>query len=292
MDIAKLKKETFDVIIESDLSKLGLCLDTLKDCSMFKDSSEGETSVYVNLIDALDRSSLSEYVNFKAAKEDGFMFSDEFRQVQPSVTMMNEKMITLDDGSEKSLMKYILDDGDLNVVLEQVEKEELKTIFNPLVKSKLLKPLGAMVINKINEEVKKLVGDTIGGDIKTDINLDDLTEEEAEQVVEVIASVSDIITDVTSDDFDIATYMKDEQTSTKIEEVLTSLQDNANSGGVFEETYNSMVEYIKENDDIGQDVKDLIANNTTSTDDGKDIIDWAAVIAGLKDSTSTSGEGA
>ena len=291
LDIARLKKEIFDVIIESDLTKLGSCLDVIKDCSMFKDCLEDENSVYFNLIDALDRSKLSEYVNFKTAKEDDFMFSDEFKQVQPSVTMMNEKMISLDDGSEKTLMKYILDDGDLNVVLEQVDKQELKTIFNPLVKSRLLKPLGAMVINKINEEVKKLVGDTIGGDIKTDVNLDNLTEEEAEQVVEVIASMSDIITDVTSDDFDIATYMKDEQTSTKIEEVLTSLQDNANSGGVFEETYNSMVEYIKENDDIGQDVKDLIANNTTTGEDGKDTIDWAAVLAGLKNGT-TSGEGA
>ena len=50
------------------------------------------------------------------------------------------------------------------------------------------------------------------------------------------------------------------------------MQDNANNNGVFEQTYNSLVDYVSNDETIGSQVVDLISGY----EDGQ--IDWANVI--------------
>lgn len=272
LDFDKLKDDPFYTIAESDLTLLGQCLDSLKASLLFADY-DGHNGVYSNLVDGLNKTKFSEYVDFNCTLRLDFRFNQEFNNIQDSVT----KLVTTNIVTETetmTLLKYIVDVGDFDVIFKQIDKTELKEIFTPLMQSELLRPLGVIVVNKINEQVKDIVGD-YGLNIPTDLT--ELDEKQIEQVIEVMGSMSDIIEDVTKEDFDLPSYIKGDN-SNKIIDVLETLQDNATSeDGVFKLAYDAMVEYIKNDEEIGESMTTIIEKNTN---EGK--IDWASVVAELK----------
>ena len=58
-------------------------------------------------------------------------------------------------------------------------------------------------------------------------------------------------------------------------ELLNTLQDNANKNGVFEQTYDAFIEYIKADEQIGSQVTEIIAQYP------QDKIDWVDLISKL-----------
>ncbi len=272
LDFDKLKNDTFNTIAESDLTLLGQCLDSLKASLMFADY-DGHNGVYSNLIEGLEKTKFNEYIDFSCTLKPDFRFNQEFGKIQDSVTKMVTIRIVTEDSS-MTLLRYIVDVGDFDVILKQVDKAELKEIFTPLMKSELLRPLAVIVVNKINEQVKNIVGE-YGVNIPTDLT--NLDEEQIEQVANVMVSMSEILDDVTKEDFDLSTYMKGDNSS-KLVDVLESLQDNAlTENGVFKPAYDAMVEYVKNDDEVGKVISPIIEENTN---EGK--IDWANVVAELK----------
>lgn len=298
LDINKFKEDKLNTLVSSNLSKLGECLDSLRATSMFSDYTNDESEqvqgVYSQLADALNNK-YGEDINFAITKQSTFSYKDEFANIQDSVQkMLNEENdITLADGTTKHLFDYLLgDDCDMEVVLKQVGKDKLTEIFTPLLESKLLRPLAVQVVNEINKQVKELVG-SYGDNIKVDINIDDLTDEEISQVVEIMTEISTIVDEIekitnTEDTYDLETLVKGEKAE-QVAGILDSLQENANNGGVFTETYNAMKDYITNDANVGANIQSLIAENTTTSEDGTtQIIDWQEVLKGLKSSTSGS----
>lgn len=300
LDITKFKEDKLNTLVDTDLSKLGECLDNLRATSMFSDytndNDEQVLGVYSQLADALNKK-YGDNINFAITKESTFSYKDEFANIQGSVQKMidEENDITLDNGTKQHLFNYLLsDDRDMEVVMKQVGTDKLTEIFTPLLESKLLRPLAVQVVNEINKQVKDLVG-SYGDKINVDINVEDLTDEEIEQVVEIMTNISTIIDEIdkitnAEDNYDLETLVKGEKAE-QVAGILNSLQENANNNGVFTETYNAMKDYITNDKNVGEDIKSLISENTITSEDGTtETIDWQKVLEGLKTSTTPSGD--
>ena len=272
LDFDKLKNDTFNTIAESDLTLLGQCLDSLKASLIFADY-DGHNGIYSNLVEGLSKTKFNEYINFSCTLKPDFRFNQELGKIQDSVTkMVTAKIVTND--SSMTLLKYIFDVGDFDVILKQVNKADLKVIFTPIMESELLRPLAIIVVNKINKQVKDIVGQ-YGANIPTDLT--NFDEKQIEQIVDVMANMSEILEDVTNENFDLSTYMKSEN-SNKFVDVLESLQNNATTeNGVFKPAYDAMVNYVKNDAKIGAVIIPIIDKNTK-----EGIIDWANVVAELK----------
>ena len=101
-----------------------------------------------------------------------------------------------------------------------------------------------------------------------------LDKEEIAQVIEVLGAVSKVITDITSTDFNLKD-MTSGEAANDLGKLLNTLQDNANKNGVFEQTYDAFIEYIKADEQIGSQVTEIIAQYP------QDKIDWVDLISKL-----------
>lgn len=274
IDISEIKNDPFTTILDSNLTLLGSCMDSLKNTALFGDTVvDGvvQKGIYSNLINALSKTEYSKYINFDCFVEEGFSFNTEFAMIESLVDSLLNKTI-LENGKETSLIEYIVNVGDWNVIFKQIDSTDISNIFTPIMESKIFEPLGVMVVNKLNEQLKSVVGEY--GDMITTV-LEHLDQEEVEQVIDVLGSVTEIVADITADDFNVGDFITGES-GNKLGSLLNDLQDNANNQGVFEPAYDAMVDFITNDETIGAQVGDVISQYP----DGQ--IDWLDVIAQLK----------
>ena len=276
LDFNKLEEDPFITILESDLSMLGSALDSLKTSSMFKDyEKDGSVvkGIYTNLIEALMETEYVQYIGFESFLAEDFSWNAELNSTQQMIDSLLEKQIVLEDQSTISLIQYIIEGGDWEVIFKQIESEDLTNIFNPLLKSKIFKPTAVLALNKINEQIKNVIGD-FGVNIPT---IEEIGEEEVEVLIEVIDAIGGIVEDFQKEDFsisDLATSTTEEDRE-KIVNLLESMQDNANGEGVFKETYDALVDYITNDEVIGEQVQGYIEEYEPGN------INWAELIAKL-----------
>ncbi|MBO5885124.1 MAG: hypothetical protein J6Q51_04935, partial [Clostridia bacterium] len=176
------------------------------------------------------------------------------------------------DNTTKSLLEYIIDQGDWELLLKQISKEDITEIFTPLMNSRIFEPVGVMVVNKINEQIQDVVGEY--GSLITTI-VGDLNKEEVAQVIEVLGDVTEIIEYVTAEDFDISEFATGEK-SEKLGDLLNNLQENANNDGVFVNAYDAMIDYVKNNEEIGASVVELMEEYPEGQ------VNWAQLLQDLK----------
>lgn len=275
LDLQKLETDPFVTLLDSNITQLGSCLDLIKSLDMFADTtvdSVKQKGIFTNLVEALAKTQYNDYVNFECFVEPDLRFNEEFNNIEPAIQKIISKQIVLSNNTQMSLIEFILNNGDWDILLEQINEEDISNIFTPLMNSRIFEPLGVMVVNKINEQIKDVVGE-YGGLITTIVG--DLDQEEVTQIIEVLTDVIDIIEDVNADDFDISEFATGDN-SEKLGELLTNLQDNANNGGVFTEAYDAMIDYVKNNEEIGDSVTELIGEYP----DGQ--IDWQQLLRDLK----------
>lgn len=269
IDIIELKEDPFMIILESDLARLGSALDSIKLTSLFGDNVSGDNvvrGVYSKLIELLKQTEYADYIGFDYFLQSDFSWNTELAATSDMIAILIDRVISTSI-EEVPLIKYIIQGGDWEFVLEQISSEDLTNIFTPLLESKIFEPTAVMALNKINEEIKNIVGD-FGNIIP---NIEDIPAEEIGQIVEIVTDVADLIEEFTKEDFDITTLATGENKE-KLSSLLNSMQDNANNNGVFEQTYNSLVDYVSNDETIGSQVVDLISGY----EDGQ--IDWVNVI--------------
>ena len=273
LDVTELKEDPFMVVLKSDLARLGSALDSIKNTTLFSDYQEGGVlvdGVYTNLIKTLMKTQYVDYIGFESMLEKDFSWNSELALANPMVDSLVEKQIEKEDGTKTSLIEFIIEGGDWEIIFKQITKEDLTEIFTPLLESKIFKPTAILALNKINEEIKSVIGEF--GDVIP--NIEDISNDDVKQIVEIIGDASALIEDFTKEDFDISDLATGENQE-KLADLLTSLQDNANSDGVFKETYEALVDFVKNDDQIGGQVVDL----TSEYKDGE--INWSEVIGKL-----------
>ncbi len=275
IDFSQFKENIFEQILSSNLTQFGRCIDSVRASSIFGDIEKDGTvvnGIYTNLIDTLADTELNQFIDFNCFKDQTFSFSTEFATLQPVIDLMREKTIVY-EGENYNLISYILKVGNLENMLDQITSDDVSNIFRPLMNSRVFRPVGVLVVNSVNAQIKEYVGD-LGVDIPVD--LDNLTDEQVEEVIDVLASVTDIASDIMNSTSisDLATG----ENSESLAGLLEKLEDSANSQGVFEGAYDAMLDYIKQDATIGAYVTDVIDNNTTDGD-----VDWHSVITSVKE---------
>ncbi len=275
IDFTQFKQNIFEQILSSNLTQFGRCIDSVRASSIFGDIEKDGTvvnGIYTNLIDVLAETELNQFIDFNCFKENDFSFSAEFATLQPVIDLMREKTIVY-ESENYNLISYILEVGNLENMLDQITSDDVSNIFRPLMNSRVFRPVGVLVVNSVNAQIKEYVGN-LGVDIPVD--LDNLTDEQVEEVVDVLASVTEIASDIMN-----ATSISDIATGENAESLaglLEKLEDSANNQGVFEGAYDAMLDYIKQDATIGAYVTEVIDKNTTDGD-----VDWHSVITSVKE---------
>lgn len=259
-DFSILLEHDFDFII----SGIGEIIDDVKNMAVLHD-------VYNGIFGALAVSEYNEYVNFSVALLNSFSWQEEFENLNVSV----EKLLTLtveSEGESVNLIQHIVNTEDFSVIFSAISGENLSIILTPLLESELLRPLAVMCLNYVNTSVQEILGDTPAGEILGDIDL----SEQSEEIITIVQDILVIIEDVMDDeDFDIADYVTDTENQENIVNILNNLQTNAQNDGVFTDLYDSMMDYITNDETMGADVTALLDTYTDETG----TVDWAALIA-------------
>lgn len=274
LKIDSVKSDPFIEILKSNLAQLGSALDSVKSSSLCADYTENNAKVkgvYTNLCEALQNTKYSQYVNFNSFMESDFSWNSELAKVNDLINELFTKQITVDI-TQQSLIEYILSGGDWETIFKQIDKTDLTNIFTPLMKSKIFEPIGTMVVNKINEQIKDVVGTY--GDVITTI-IGNLDENQIQEVVEVLGSVTDIIDDITESDFTISGLATGENKEA-LANLMDTLQNNANNEGVFTPAYNALIDYIKADATIGTEVSTLM----NGYEEGQ--VNWLEIINSLQ----------
>ena len=275
LDLVKFKENTFEEILSSNLSLFGSCIDSIRASSIFGDIKAEQGTIkgiYTNLIDTLMQTKLNQFMDFNCFKDETFSFSAEFAELQPVIDLMLEKQI-VDGDTTYNLISYILEVGNLENMLDQITAEDVTNIFTPLMNNKIFRPVGVLVVNSINAQIKDYVGN-LGVDIPVD--LDNLTDDEIQDVVNVLGAVTEIANDIMNSS-SISDIVNGESAES-LAGLLDTLEDSANNQGVFESAYNAMLDYVQTDSEVGSLIEEQIANNTQDGD-----IDWLGVINGVKE---------
>ena len=275
LDLVKFKENTFEEILSSNLSLFGSCIDSIRASSIFGDIKAEQGTIkgiYTNLIDTLMQTKLNQFMDFNCFKDETFSFSAEFAELQPVIDLMLEKQI-VDGDTTYNLISYILEVGNLENMLDQITAEDVTNIFTPLMNNKIFRPVGILVVNSINAQIKDYVGN-LGVDIPVD--LDNLTDDEIQDVVNVLGAVTEIASDIMNSS-SISDIVNGESAES-LAGLLDTLEDSAKNQGVFESAYNAMLDYVQADSEVGSLIEEQIANNTQDGD-----IDWLGVINGVKE---------
>lgn len=274
LDIKQFKENTFEYLLSSNLSLFGSCIDSIRASSIFSDI-ETENGVvpgiYTNLVDTLSTTQLNQFIDFNCFKDNQFSFNVEFTNLQPIIDKMLTKQITY-QGETYNLISYILQVGNLENMLDQINSDDVNQIFTPLMNNRVFRPIGVLVVNSINSQIKDFVGN-LGVNIPVDI--DDLSEDEVAEVVGVLGSVIDLASDIMTNTSieDLVTG----ESSDQLAGLLEQLEDSANKQGVFEGAYNAMLGYIQADETVGGYVSGKLDQFTTDGD-----IDWSSLIQDVK----------
>ena len=245
ISVAGLNKDKLmDTLVNSNLTNLGTCLDAVKNSSLF--SLTATTGTYVDMLSALEKSNLSDVIDFEVAKNDTYSWTVELTNLQTTINTLNQIKVSTPDG-EKGLVTFMLDGGDFNEAYSAINKTNVQNIKS-LFEVALIKPLAINVVNTINAKIKAFVGEDLGAqivDIDTTVNI----STQAQQITDVIASAIEI--DFNETDLDNID-------KTKLNALLSNLETNAKANGVFKESYNALL--LKITNMINENIKSFVGN--------------------------------
>ena len=255
--------EMLDAILASDLTKLGVAMDSIKVSKLF--SSNGtDNGAYKDIMLALNDSQFGEVIDFNVATTPSFSWQTELTLLDTTIDTLNTIKV---DGV--GLVTYMLKNGDFNAVYDALKLEENKTkvqSIKPLFEISLTKPVALTVVNSINGMIKDFVGETLGAQI-VEIQADVDLKLQAQLITNVIQNALEI--DFNETELD---NIDDE----KLDNLLNALKANANANGVFTNAYNALL--LKVADMINQNVQTFVG------DSGSQITRITAISNALPDS--------
>jgi len=230
IDFTRFENEDVEkVLLSCDLKNVGIAFDLIKESKLFGKVGSKQ-GMYSDLIDSLEYSVLSDYIDFGSAKNDDFSWEEELSTLSTTITNLNENIVI----EGKGLVDYILDGGNLENLLDTINEDDVINL-KPLFENKLIKPLALTVINEINNAILEFVGSEIGTNIKEFNKSDniDLTTQ-SQEIINVIKKL--IAIDFNSLDFDNLTDQQIED----INSLLEVMQVNAKNNGVFKDSFNAL----------------------------------------------------
>lgn len=272
LNLDNLEQDWFDEIITSNLSMLGLALDSLGSSQLFAGYIENgiaHDGIYVSLIKALaNNEDINQFADFSKALEDDFSWNYELDKIQIAITTMNNIKVNI-DGQEKTLIEAINDGDDLTTAFESIstDNDDIDNMIYPLTQSKLMSKNIILFVNTLNESMNDILDANI-----EKLPSDTSFEGQEEDIVNIVKSF-----------IDLYKLAKDGLTTEKIESsyqelgtTLNLLQKNAlceEYEGVFEQTYDAVIEYLKQSE-YGDKIEILLDNYT----DRKNV-DWVELLS-------------
>lgn len=208
-----------------------------------------------------------------------FSVETDFETLTPAIRELLTMKFIDEGGNQISSIEQITKEG-ITETVKKMSKDQISAILTPLANSDLFKPLNVMLINTINNEVKKTIGGNIV-ELPDDIDLSN----QIDNIVNVIDDVKTLLPaleEIGSGTKSLDDVIKDTATnnSDTVVSLLNNLQDNANNNGengAFTGVYNAMLSYIKDDASGLTDISQIIDANTV-IDGEKSVIDWQSVI--------------
>lgn len=269
LNLEQLKSDAFGEIVASNLTRLGLALDSIKQSELFNSYMEDNIEyegIYNSLIKALAKNpNLNEFADFLIALENDFSWNSELDKIQDAITAMNE--IIVDENGQKTMLQAIKDGDNLDSIFESLTNEQVDRIINPLSQSQLMKKNIIKLVNTINTTLNSILNSSITKiPLDTDISMQ-------------VSDISNVIKNFISLYKEIKDGMTTEIIGTSYEIIgntMNSLKSNAlstNYIGIFNKTYDAILDYLK-NGEYGEKITYLL-NNYTSQEN----VDWVDILA-------------
>lgn len=228
---------------------------------------------------------LSEYVNLDCFLNDEYSFTSDCNYLAQLIT--NAKAITFVEGEGSSqktitfIAKLINGEEDIVDLLKSLNKEQLSSLITPASNITIIKPAVSKIIEELNKSISDSIGE-VGEFLPTDIDIADHVDE----IVDIIDDAKDVLPiidkiDALDNDKSLAENLKEQLTDAEKDSVaslLNTLQENASEDGIFKESYNTIVETIKDDSKTGLDGLSAIVESHTTTDGNTTTIDWQAII--------------
>lgn len=217
-----------DTIIASDLPTLGVALDSIKNSTLFSSNGTGN-GAYKDMMLAFNQTDLATVFDFETALADDFSWTQELTTLDATIDSLNTIKI-----GDVGLVTYMINNTDFDAVFDalklDINKDKIQTI-KAVFDITLIKPLAVEIVNSVNSMIKDFVGETFGTnivDIDKTINL----KSQSQQIVNVLEKALDVdFTQTKIDDID----------QTKLNLLLDAMENNANSDGVFKQSYNALL---------------------------------------------------
>lgn len=254
-----------DTLTDSNLEKLGIALDEVKNSNLLSTTSSG--NAYNDIITALSKSDLNNVMNFKVATKDSFSWKTELKNLQYAITTINNTIKVNDGGVEKGLVKYLLNGGDFDKAYDVLNSTNAR-LLQPIFEISLIKPVAVDIVNTINGYIKTFVGEEIGA------NIVDITDIDSVNIYTQAVEITDVI--CAALDIDLEETDLDNIEKTKINVLLSKMKVNANHMGVFTASYNALL--LKTADMINENVKSLVGTSA-----GNKIVKIASAYSVLDD---------
>lgn len=228
---------------------------------------------------------VSDFIDLDTALTDTYSFISDFANL--STLIENAKAITFtqgEEGNQKQITlidRLINQDDELTDILQELDKEQLSSILKPATSVTFIKPLVNEIVDELNQKISDSVSE-VGNLLPPDIDIG----EHIDEVIEIVDSVSDVLPildkmDNLDNDKSLAENLKEQLDDTEkdsIASLLDTLQENANSDGIFKEAYENLVETAKDDSKSGLDGLAEIIDKNTVTEGDTTTIDWQAII--------------
>lgn len=228
---------------------------------------------------------LTEYVNLDCFLNDEYSFTSDCNYLSQLIT--NAKAITFVEGEGSSqktvtlIAKIINGEEEIVDLLKSLTKDQLSSLITPASNITIIKPAVSKIIDELNKSISDAIGE-VGEFLPADIDLADHVDE----IVDIIDDAKEVLPiidkiDAIDNDKSLAENLKEQLTDTEKDSVaslLNTLQENASEDGIFKESYNTIVETIKDDSKTGLDGLSAIVESHTTTDGDTTTIDWQAII--------------
>lgn len=249
LDIDSLGSDAFSAIINSNFTRLGLALDSLKASALFGPYTENgvvNKGIYVNLIEALaNNNTYNQFASFEVALEQNFTWNSEFAIAQDAIAAMKNIKINF-GGTEKNLIQAIVDGEDLLGVLNVLTDSHVDSLIWPVISSRLLSKNIVTLVNTMNQGIEQAIGieiDTIPYGVDISAQTEDI-KLVIKKLIAIYPQISDGIDSDTIADL-----------STQIGTLMNAIKANAQRAGgdgVFKNTYDAVIEFFRTQGTFGE----------------------------------------
>lgn len=228
---------------------------------------------------------VSNYLNLDCFITNDYSFKTDLENLLTLID--NAKAITFTEGEGESqktvtlIYKLLDENSDIIDTLQLLSKDQLSSILRPATTVSFIKPLVNEIVDELNTKISESVSE-VGDLLPPDIDVG----EHIDEIIEVVDSVSDVLPildkmDNLNNDKTLTENLKeqlDDNEKDSIASLLDTLQENANSDGIFKEAYDSLVEIAKDDSKSGLDGLAEIVEKNTTTDADTTTINWQAII--------------